>query len=385
MQIGNTELDRFYDEVLQPAIRACGLDPRRVDRHNQGELLKSEIIRGIEDAEIVVADITNARPNCYLEIGYTMGLRKNSHLILMCREDHFPDSKGYAPDGPRVHFDLAGYDILRWVPGEPETTCDNLIQRIKKRLALLAERRQGERNQPDAEWFESHLEVARKGMSARMASIQARFALLGERPRKDEKELLDAVREAEQVWASVRPLGRMSHDPPSPKGGGIVSEVRTGDYYDYWVLRRDGLFFQAGTLDEDRDSDHGYEDICVTSRLHSIANALVYCCKLCFQLGVSADERVRITLTHEGIEGRRLRMCTRLNGNNGRPLTIPVDGRSSEGTVQTTRDVKLYDLLRNVGGTASEFTRDLFMKFEYYRLPPEIERRLLLDYEYKGA
>ena len=61
MQIGNPELDRVCEQVIVPALKARGLDPKRVDRHNQGGLLKSEIVSFIENAEIIVADLTNER------------------------------------------------------------------------------------------------------------------------------------------------------------------------------------------------------------------------------------------------------------------------------------------------------------------------------------
>ena len=48
MQIGNRALDRVYEHAIVPALRACGLEARRVDRHNRGGLLASEIIAFIE-------------------------------------------------------------------------------------------------------------------------------------------------------------------------------------------------------------------------------------------------------------------------------------------------------------------------------------------------
>ena len=112
MQIGNEELDKVCREAIVPALRTCGLDPKRVDKHNKGGLLKSEIIAFINQADIIIADLTNERPNCYLEVGYAMGREKYSNLILTAREDHNPDSPNHIRNGPKVHFDLAGYDIL---------------------------------------------------------------------------------------------------------------------------------------------------------------------------------------------------------------------------------------------------------------------------------
>ncbi len=88
------------EEVIFPAIADAGLAPRRVDRHNEGDLLKSEIVEFIERADIIVADVTNERPNCYLEIGYAMGLGKKANLILTVREDHHHSSSNFNPERP---------------------------------------------------------------------------------------------------------------------------------------------------------------------------------------------------------------------------------------------------------------------------------------------
>ncbi|MER3424341.1 MAG: hypothetical protein C4293_15090 [Nitrospiraceae bacterium] len=80
MQIGNAQLDTMCRDAIVPALKACGFEGRRVDKHNEGGLLKSEIVGLIERSEIIVADLTNERPNCYLEIGYAMGLDKFRNL-----------------------------------------------------------------------------------------------------------------------------------------------------------------------------------------------------------------------------------------------------------------------------------------------------------------
>lgn len=133
MQIGDADLDRVYGTVIAPALEACGLAPTRVDKHNRGGLLKSEIIGLIRDADMIVADLTNERPNCYLEVGYAMGVNKFSELILTAREDHSPSRPSREPSAPRIHFDLAGYDILYWRPDAlPEFRLE-LEKRIRRR------------------------------------------------------------------------------------------------------------------------------------------------------------------------------------------------------------------------------------------------------------
>ena len=113
MQIGNEQLDQLCEQAIVPAVEACGLQARRVDKHNQGGLLKNEIISFIQDADIIIADLTNERPNCYLEIGYAMGIDKFRNLILTVREDHFPESPSFHKGGPKIHFDLGACAVGR--------------------------------------------------------------------------------------------------------------------------------------------------------------------------------------------------------------------------------------------------------------------------------
>ncbi len=137
MQIGNPDLDAVYERVMVPALRACGLEPRRVDRHNTGGLLHSEIIAFIEESDILVADLAHERPNCYLEVGYALGSGRFTNLVLTAREDHNTDSPSHPPGGPKVHFDLSGYDILFWAPDRLDVFRSELEKRVQRRLRML--------------------------------------------------------------------------------------------------------------------------------------------------------------------------------------------------------------------------------------------------------
>lgn len=139
MQLGNPELERVYELAIAPALCDAGLDARRVDKHNEGRLLHSEIIAFIEESEIIVADLTNERPNCYLEIGYAMGAGRFTNLILTAREDHNSDSPQHRAGGPKVHFDLVGYDILFWRPEHLVRFRRELVKRIRRRRLALGE------------------------------------------------------------------------------------------------------------------------------------------------------------------------------------------------------------------------------------------------------
>lgn len=165
MQIGNADLDAVCEQAIVPAIEDAALEARRVDKHNEGQLLKSEIISFIEQADIIVADLTNERPNCYLEIGYAMGIDKFRNLILTVRADHFPDSEDYIRGGPKIHFDLSGYDILAWDPNDLPAFRSELAKRIQRRRALLAPAPSNQETEWDGTWLHQQREIALAGAS----------------------------------------------------------------------------------------------------------------------------------------------------------------------------------------------------------------------------
>ena len=306
MQIGNPELDSVWAEVFEPSLRACGLDPRRVDKHNRGELLKSEIIRFIEEAEIIVADLTNERPNCYLEVGYAMGIDKFTNLILTAKEDHRLDSPHHQRGGPKIHFDLAGYEILFWEADKLEDFRQELEKRIRRRKAILVP---AGVQKPvwDTGWLAKHREKALAGLAELdfKAHMETRFALLGENLSKSPSELVGAAEQA-QIHASGWPFAVVltkAAYAPRPTAEGIIAEIRIPGEpsYDYWALRRSGDFFLLRSLSEDRQQP---ENIWFDTRITQVTEALLYCSRLYSRLGVPPDGRLAVAIKHSGLQGR---------------------------------------------------------------------------------
>ncbi len=67
------DFENVYEFGIYPAIRDCGFICERTDHsHWFGDTL-DRIKVGIESASLVVADLTENRPNVYLEVGYAWG------------------------------------------------------------------------------------------------------------------------------------------------------------------------------------------------------------------------------------------------------------------------------------------------------------------------
>ncbi|MDQ3044606.1 MAG: nucleoside 2-deoxyribosyltransferase [Chloroflexota bacterium] len=377
MQIGNPDLDHICNEVIFPAIVAAGLEPRRVDSHNQGDLLKSEIVAFLERAEIIVADITNARPNCYLEVGYAMGLGKKKNLILTVREDHRTSSPNFPKGGPRVHFDLEGYDILSWDPTKPDDFRAELEKRIKRRLAVV--RPTVTTSTPlgalvpslDVEWRDSNRSTACAGLE-RSGFSGYWEAVVEVNPKGSwtQQELLNAV-ENSVIQTFGWPIGialPQDQHRPRPTAGGVKAEIMYivgdramgGGSYDYWNIQRTGDFYFLRNLFEDtRSSD---PKIYFNTRIVQVTELLLFLARLYARLGVTETTSVRIWLRHGGLRERNLSVL------GGRYLMMLPRLPSAEEEITTELLTTVGELETKLTEYVKELLSPTFTLFDFFEL-----------------
>ena len=364
IQIGNPQLDELCTKAIVPAIKAVGLEPKRVDKHNKGGLLKSEIIRFIQDATLIVADVTNERPNCYLEIGYTMGVQKFENLVLTVREDHFPDSPNHEIGGPKVHFDLGGYDILRWQPGSLEDFRVELEKRLRRRLAILAPPGSAPRIW-STEWLDSQRNAASAGLLKMgfTAFMEVRFALAPPKTFKTQKELEEAARLAPiETFGWPFALYLPTDDGrPRPRADGIVAEIhREGVHksYDYWAIHRNGDFFGMSSLFEDQRDPAA---IFFNTRIVRVTECLLYCARFYGVLGVDRSTTVHVVVRHSGFGGRSLRAAS-LNRDIG------LYRKTTENSVESEIALSLGDIEAGLVTAVKQLVSPLFVLFDFFEL-----------------
>jgi hypothetical protein len=73
--------DTFYREVIQKLAEAAGFEVFRIDEKAGPGVIFQDIQREIEQAEIVVAEITPSNPNVFYELGYAHALGKPTILL----------------------------------------------------------------------------------------------------------------------------------------------------------------------------------------------------------------------------------------------------------------------------------------------------------------
>jgi hypothetical protein len=370
MQIGNPALDEVYDEVIHPALSENGLVPRRADKDTKGGLLKSEIVSYLEAADIIIADLTNERPNCYLEVGYVMGLHKYLNLILTAREDHHPEHPDHDRAGPKVHFDLTGYDILFWNPQNLQGFKEELSSRIARRRL---DRTQAATAHPaNLDWVaELRREATTKLEAAGFHGHVEEIISLGEpKPSWPLNAVLDAAIHA-QVHTFGWPIGIVDH--PRVTSGAIAVEVDTGETFDLWRAYKNGDYYCLRSLFEDHRREKNTA-LFFDTRIIRTTEALLRAGRFYRHLGVEESKIISFSQSHRGLAGRRLTSAT------GHRL-VHAFNPSLDEEVLTRLSVRLGDIEKSLVELVQQLTEPLFEIFDMFRPADDVYQQLVRDFE----
>jgi len=117
MRFGDSVLDDVYELVFKRAAMEFGLTSLRVDEVEDSETISHQVLKSIDRSLVIIADLTDERPNCYYEVGYADA--RGKQVILTAREGH------------KVHFDLAGRRVIFW-----QISAD-LLARLRSRLQSM--------------------------------------------------------------------------------------------------------------------------------------------------------------------------------------------------------------------------------------------------------
>lgn len=106
----------LWETVIDPAVRAAGYEPLRIDAKQHNGKIDDEIMASIRAARFVISDFTGNRGGVYYEAGFAHGL--GLPVIFMCRV------------GDELHFDIRQYNCIFWKPDE----LDDARERLKNRI-----------------------------------------------------------------------------------------------------------------------------------------------------------------------------------------------------------------------------------------------------------
>jgi hypothetical protein len=90
--------DTFYRDVIQKQAEGAGFEVFRIDEKAGPGVIFQDIQREIEQAEVVIAEITPANPNVFYELGYAHALGKPTILL--------------AQRGAQLPFDIRSFRVV---------------------------------------------------------------------------------------------------------------------------------------------------------------------------------------------------------------------------------------------------------------------------------
>ena len=90
--------NELYEDVIQPVCADLGIEAYRAsDIYRPGVILQ-DIIQGLAESNVIIAEITPANPNVFYELGYSHALNKPV-ILLAARDTELP-------------FDVGGYRVI---------------------------------------------------------------------------------------------------------------------------------------------------------------------------------------------------------------------------------------------------------------------------------
>ena len=94
------EFDYVYESFIRPIFESAGFEVTRADEIQSQQNILKDIVAGIESADVVVADLSDANPNVFYELGVAHGLYKRVILLTQKIDD--------------VPFDLRTYRLIHY-------------------------------------------------------------------------------------------------------------------------------------------------------------------------------------------------------------------------------------------------------------------------------
>lgn len=160
MRIGEKDTDATYRKLIRPALKGIGIDARHVDDEEHNEDIDDRILKLLMQRDLVIADLTYARPSVYFEAGYAEAVPKP--VVYTCRRDHFRGLKDPELGELKIHFDLQMKNIIPWTNPEDKNFGRRLKKRVQKLVVpIINEQKRITQDAKEAEIF-SHLPLRDK-------------------------------------------------------------------------------------------------------------------------------------------------------------------------------------------------------------------------------
>lgn len=134
MAFDRDDTDAIYDKFIKRALKQFGIKPIRIDKIEHNDDIDDRIMSELKQCDMIISDLTYARPSVYFEAGFGTGRSHESEkkipVIFTCRKDHFRPKTDDPYGNFRVHFDLQMRNIIAWF----NISDASFYTRLKKRI-----------------------------------------------------------------------------------------------------------------------------------------------------------------------------------------------------------------------------------------------------------
>lgn len=98
------DLSEVYEFLIKSALEDANYSVKRADDIKSQSNIIEDIVHGIMDSDLIIADLTDSNPNVYYELGIAHALQKNVVLITQEIEELPFDLRSYRVIGYATHF-----------------------------------------------------------------------------------------------------------------------------------------------------------------------------------------------------------------------------------------------------------------------------------------
>jgi len=200
----------------------------------------------------------------------------------------------------------------------------------------------------------------------------------------DQSSLKDAL-QSSQLRRTGWPIGvylNNSKQRPHPQPDGIRAEFASSDYLllDYWYAKNKGEFYFARNLPSDGGNGRAKPKTCLyfDTLIWRMAEALEHCIAYYQALSISGDERVKISISLYGLNGRTLSAWNQMRAFTLSHYSCGSDKSSWE--IETS----LTELTNNLDDVIYESVKKLFVMFSFF-VPAKGVVNDILNNEYRKS
>lgn len=163
------------------------------------------------------------------------------------------------------------------------------------------------------------------------------------------------------------PIGVVLTKPefgPISLADGIKAVIDRDNNFDYWALNNRGHFFFVRSHQEDttdKELAEGKKVLWFDVTIWRISEIMSYASNLCVELNLKQTDKINLSLSYEGLQGRILKVSS--------PRRWPFfrDRKCHADNYEKNLDLKVGDILPNLKDNVYQIVTELFGLFDFYK------------------